>query len=441
MNHGLDCVVAEAKHSAGTPDRRSPATVPLARLPVALLVLWFAAGGPRAHGESAAPVLNLPPSKLPLEIAADLPQTMPRAEGKAWHLVDTGKAGETLPVQLVPAIAPDGTPRADHQRLIATIPPGAGDARQFRLEPVPGGNPAAKPAFRIDDVSPQSLGVWEGDRPVLVYNHGVITNPHVPKTDHRRSRGCYVHPVYGLDGEVLTDDFPRDHYHHHGLYWTWPHVKIEGVEHDLWAGSTIRQQFVRWLCRDAGPLAAVMAVENGWYVGDKKVMIERVWLRAYRARPDSRALDVELTFIPVDKPVTLWGAPGKSYGGLTMRFAPPSANDPHTRITIPSGPAPEDLYETPLAWVDFTSKFGDRADLSGAAVFVSASHPDYPPTWLTRHYGPLCVGWPGVKAKTLEPGVPVRLRYRIWIHRSAAPTEAIQQAYDAYLAAEKVALD
>jgi len=29
-------------------------------------------------------------------------------------------------------------------------------------------------------------------------------------------------------------------------------------------------------------------------------------------------------------------------------------------------------------------------------TYIHPSHPDFPPTWLTRHYGCLCVGWPGV---------------------------------------------
>ena len=59
----------------------------------------------------------------------------------------------------------------------------------------------------------------------------------------------------------------------------------------------IRQQFVRWLDRQAGPAAAVLGVENGWYVGEKKVMVERVWLRAYRAAEDHRVLDIDLALI------------------------------------------------------------------------------------------------------------------------------------------------
>jgi hypothetical protein len=289
------------------------------------------------------------------------------------------------------------------------------------------------PGFVFSELDDKSLKLSDAQRPVLVYNYGVITCDRVPASDPRRSRACYVHPLWGLGGEVLTDDFPKDHYHHHGVFWTWPHIDIEGKEYDLWADKDIHDKFVGWICRQAGPVAAVLGVENGWFVGDKKVMIERVWLRTYAVAGDARALDLEFAWIPVGSPITLRGAPGKSYGGLTVRFAPPSEKE--TVIAVPSGLTTADLPDTPLPWADMTSHFGGSPDPSGAAVFVPADHPNYPPTWLTRHYGALCVGWPGVTAQTFEPGKPIRLSYRVYIHKGAGDLQQLQQAYAGYLAA------
>ena len=105
---------------------------------------------------------------------------------------------------------------------------------------------------------------------------------------------------------------------------------------------------------------------------------------------------------------------------------------------MPSGPTKEDLPDTQLAWADFTSKFAGAKARSGAAIFVHPSHPDYPPTWLTRYYGALCVGWPGVKPKTFEPGKPIRLSYRLWIHKGPADVEQLKRAYAEYGEKKKV---
>ncbi|MHB1038484.1 MAG: DUF6807 family protein [Pirellulales bacterium] len=288
----------------------------------------------------------------------------------------------------------------------------------------------AQSPFRFAPIGDKSLGLWEGAKPVLVYNFGTMSKPGVPAD---RNRSSYVHPIYGLDGEVLTDDFPKDHYHHRGLFWGWPHVGIDGKQYDLWAITGIWQRFDRWLKQEAGPAVATLGVENGWYVGDKKVVREQVWLRVHPATADGRAIDVDLTWVPIDSPLTLAGAEGKSYGGLTLRFAP--AKD--VAITVPEGRTKEDLYITRLPWADLSARFGDAKSPSGAAIFVSPDHPDYPPTWLTRHYGVLCLGWPGVKPATFQPGVPIRCSYRVWLHRGAPDAAKLKEVYRGYAEGKK----
>ncbi len=289
----------------------------------------------------------------------------------------------------------------------------------------------AADGFRIADVNEKSLGLWEGDKPVLVYNHGVIASP--PGVPADQARSSYVHPIYGLDGEVLTDDFPEDHYHHRGLFWSWPHVQVGGQHHDLWMLKGIRHQFEKWLDRKADKTAAVLGVENGWYVGTNKVMRERIRLRVYPAAADSRAMDVDCEWTPVGQPITLTGAEGKSYGGIALRFAPGT----NTAITISSGLTGKDLPMTNLPWADLTRHWTSGKTTSGAALFVHPSHPDFPPQWLTRHYGLLSVGWPGVKPATFQPDQPTSCRYRVWIHRGSATAAQLEQAYEAFKAPEK----
>ncbi|MBI2947469.1 MAG: PmoA family protein [Verrucomicrobia bacterium] len=280
--------------------------------------------------------------------------------------------------------------------------------------------------FRFAAVSDKSLGLWENERPVLVYNQGHISSPTEPTA---RSRSAYLHPIYGLDGEILTDDFPKDHVYHRGLYWAWPHIKIDGQEYDSWSLRGIRTEFQRWIEQDAKANLAVLRLENAWYVGEKMVMAEKVAIRVHPASTESRAIDLDLTWTPTDRPITLWGADGKSYGGLTLRFGPRS----QTIITVPSGRAPEDLVVTKLPWADFSGDLNKNArGFSGAAIFVHPDHPAFPPTWMTRHYGLLAVGWPGVTPQTLPAGASFTCHYRIWIHRGVPETAEIQKAYEAY---------
>lgn len=47
-------------------------------------------------------------------------------------------------------------------------------------------------------------------------------------------RGGYIHPVYTPSGRIVTDDYPSDHYHHHGIWFAWTKTEIEGGHPDFW---------------------------------------------------------------------------------------------------------------------------------------------------------------------------------------------------------------
>jgi len=314
---------------------------------------------------------------------------------------------------------------------------------------------ATEPFRFTENSDKKQLSLTEGSLPILTYQYDVIEHEQVPQNDRRRVAGCYVHPLHGLRGEILTDNAPRDHYHHHGVFWTWPHVGIHEsdgkiTQYDLWTSNTaLKQHFVRWIDKTVSDDTATFAVENGWFIGNpednKKIMTEQVKILVHRVQEDegvkSRAVDFEFVWQPIDKPVTLRGSEGKSYGGFTIRFKPYVPEEARSRnvlakrseinsITVPSGVAKDDLPETPLAWADYTSAFDNRRGLSGATVFVPKTHPDFPPTWLTRYYGPLCIGWPGVAGRTFQPGEKIELRYRLWIHDDAVTVPQIEKAYE-----------
>jgi len=279
--------------------------------------------------------------------------------------------------------------------------------------------------FQFKEIGAKSLGLWEGERPVLTYNFGEMSLPNVRAAGTRSS---YVHPIYGMDGEVLTDDFPADHYHHHGLFWGWPHVRIGKREYDLWKMRGIRIEFQRWVAKVATADGAKLGIENGWFVRDNQVMKEQVSIDVQPTSEAGRNIDVSLTWTPIHEPITLGGAEGKSYGGVTLRFAPRTG----TIITVPGGRAKADLLIAKLPWADLSAKFPGGLATSGAALFVDPRNPDYPPEWMTRDYGVLAVGWPGVKPRTLQPGESLTCRYRLWIHRGTPDAAAVQMAYDAY---------
>jgi len=269
-------------------------------------------------------------------------------------------------------------------------------------------------AFRLEKAEGKYLHLFEGEKPVLTYNYGGVLKKGVPED---RWRSCYIHPVYGLDGEVLTDDFPADHLHHRGLCWVWPRVIVGNKEYDLWSLQGVGQKFERWLGEHVAPESARFGVVNGWYVGEKKIVNERVRVRVFRASEKGRAIDILLTLEATKEPVTISGRPPvKGYGGFSFRFAPRK----ETVITSPAGKEAEDSNLKRYPWADLSAKFGGRNSLSGVAIFDDARNPGFPNGWTLRSYGFLGVAWPGLKMHTLRPGQPLTLRYRVSVHGGGA---------------------
>lgn len=47
-------------------------------------------------------------------------------------------------------------------------------------------------------------------------------------------RGGYFHPLATPSGHVVTDDFPKNHVHHHGVWFAWTKTEFEGRHPDFW---------------------------------------------------------------------------------------------------------------------------------------------------------------------------------------------------------------
>jgi len=342
-----------------------------------------------------------------------------------------------------------------------------GDTALIKLEETKAGESyTLDDRFRFsieDDTKRGRLHVKDMDKAILTYNYGMQLNT---GAEEKYERGCYIHPLWDVNGwqRTVTEDFPPldGHLHHRGLGWTWPSVKVRGLKVQTWHPSDppLRQHFVKWLRREAGKDHATVAVENAWLLDDKeKVMTETVEIvmhplrtvtRVRDERPNrgswdvnSRAIDLKLTFEAVGGPIEISGG----YGGLLLRG---SADMKGGVITTEQGPLTGD-GGGPHPWADMTPAYEQPANTRGVAIFTPADHPPHPPgarkgnrpqtppRWLLRtSYGGLMnVSWPGSSPYTLEPGKPLLLEYRIYVHEGNTEVAQVAEAYAEYLEQRK----
>lgn len=250
----------------------------------------------------------------------------------------------------------------------------------------------------------------EDGKTALVYNYGPQLKEGAPEN---RRRCCYIFPVLTPAGVSMLDDFPKDHYHHRGIFWAWPLVETGSQKLDGWMFPNLQNRFEKWVAPPSAKKTATLTVENGWYAGDRKIVRETVKLTAYPAKAQRREFDVELKLEATAEAVTLRGSAekGKSYGGFSARFAPRE----ETAILADTGAVPKDEDLVPHAWAELSAMYeGKRATLR---ITPDPKNTGTPYQWCLRPYGFVGASFPGrtetVTGYTLEPGKPLTLRFRV----------------------------
>jgi hypothetical protein len=402
----------------------------------AVLVVTDTAG---ASARVAAPV------SLEVDMAALLGGTA--ATGKL-QLVEVTQGAETtfpVPAQFIPAA--DG---ATEGTLWWLMPPGGKGERRFRLEACQ--PPASETVAAAHDPNREAVDVTDGQSPVLRYNHGTVPPPPAVVEKYEKqmdppqyfARGDYIHPVFGPDGEEVTDDYSLDHPHHRGISWAWPVVSYQGESRDIWAvrvlpsepgGVWARPVALRQIA--SGPVLALVDAENVWKWGDTTPIVkERVVIRAFRHTDRSRFLDVDIELVALVDDVAIGGRPGASYGGFNLRTYP---SFDQRKIDMRIDPADA---EPRRAWYHLTGNFPGGKGPAGVVMLEHVTNPDYP-NQPNAHGADLVPGayprwrsvqpaWPGSRKVDLPKGEPLLLRYRLWIHPGLGDEATLTDVWQSY---------
>jgi len=278
-----------------------------------------------------------------------------------------------------------------------------------------------------EDSASGQVDLTEGSRPVLRYNYRTVEPGELlsrvseGNRIYARARSDYIHPLYGLAGEVLTRDWSVDHPHHRGIYWAWPEVDFGAERGDLHALQKVFARPTGRLELRNGTDFAEIEAENEWRWEDREPVVrERAVIRAWRSTAEGRVVDLTFEFVALKEGVSLARRGTTAYGGLNIRLETP--RDQVIQVhTDPSGAAPR------RAWSDLSGVFGGRSELSGLTVLQHPSNPGYPGDWV--QYPELSWCQPTFPASgtrhVLGLGAPLILRYRLWVHAGGAPSETV----------------
>ncbi len=296
---------------------------------------------------------------------------------------------------------------------------------------------ADQPLIRITQ-TPEGYLFEENGEPILFYQSKAKSI----EGDFRRAN--YVHPLYDLDGHILTEDFPQGHLHHRGIFWAWHQVRVNGrsvadpwaCENIEWAAvgakvaicnadsSSLRVK-VEWRC----PLSEASAANReDW----QPIVEETTFIRVYRRSDTFRRIDFEIRLLALVDDLTIGGSEDeKGYGGFSARIKLLKG----LQFVGRGGSVTPQLEGIDVGpWVDFSAKFGRGEETSGLAILCHRSLPQFPPLWVLRQKGSMQNPvYPGRTPVALSRTEPTTLRYRLIVHRGGAEQidlDKLQREYE-----------
>ena len=156
---------------------------------------------------------------------------------------------------------------------------------------------------------------------------GFQTKPELPEgVKPVFARAGYIHPIYTPSGKLVSDDYPSDHYHHHGIWAAWTKTEFEGRHPDFWnvGDGTGRIDFVgvgrTWDGAVHGGFTSRQRYVDVKATPEKAALEEEWEVTVYRT---VRGVKPYVVFDLVSTQQTATGSPLKleeyRYGGLGVR--------------------------------------------------------------------------------------------------------------------------
>jgi hypothetical protein len=269
----------------------------------------------------------------------------------------------------------------------------------------------------------------------------------------------YLAPLRAASGTIVTRQFPmatvegesHDHPHHRGLWVA--HSDVNG--YDFWNNgpepsyAKMPKRGVIVLKRveniTSGKTSGSMQVTMAWVADGQTILTEKRKMTFYAGK-ENRVMDFDIMLTAVTK-VTFGDEKDGMFAirmaaGLEEKDKKSLPNPPRTGVMVNA----EGLKGEKAAWgkrspwMDYSGEL--NGEKVGVAILDNPLNPRFPTYWHSRAYGLFAANVFGVKAfendpakdgsMTLEPGQPVRFRYRVIIHPGDAVSAGIAGEWATY---------
>lgn len=273
---------------------------------------------------------------------------------------------------------------------------------------------------QIPELNMESGGirVSEGRKDLLFYHTAARS------LDGRFERSNYIHPLYGLDGEVLTEDFPEDHLHHRGIFWAWHQLLINNQKiGDGWECRDFiwEVQEVALQPSDSLPSFTSHILWKSPIYADRRgrllpFMEERLRIGIHPRESNYRAIDFEISLRALVPDLLLGGSEDKKgYGGFSVRLQIPPDVRFHSQGKIIE---PAETAVMAANWMDISGSMGLNGAQAGLVIISCNGFDQKGTPWILREKESMQNAvFPGRDPVKISQENPLVLRYRLVVYK------------------------
>ena len=266
-------------------------------------------------------------------------------------------------------------------------------------------------------------------------NENVLFYQVEPKNQDGKYERCnYIHPLWGVDGTVITEDFPADHLHHRGVFWAWHQVWIGDKRiGDPWAIIDFDQNVTNTEFKTLKNGSGELKVEVDWKSklwkkeGEKVPYIkENIIIVIHPQKANYRKIDFKISLLALEENLKIGGSENeKGYSGFSVRMVLPED-------IIFSGPAgniePQTIAVKSNGYVNISGSLLDGNKNGGVVIIDSPENPGYPQSWILRKQKSMQnPAYPGQHAVSISTTKPLVLKYSLVVYSGELSDKKIQK--------------
>lgn len=246
------------------------------------------------------------------------------------------------------------------------------------------------------------------------------------------SRCNYIHPLYGIDGNRLTEDFPEDHLHQRGIFWAWHQILINGkLVSDGWELKNFKQEVTELefrLSKGTGIMSTVVNWKSPlWKNGSEPYLREDIRMILYPKVGNYRRIDFEIQLKALTDRLSIGGPDDeKGYGGFSVRLKLPE------NVTFNTEKGTVEPINTAVDagnLMEISGSFLKNGGPGGMVIWNNPANPAPSTLWILRQKASMQNAvFPGRQPVSIPFDQPLTLKYTLLVYKGDLNAKQIKKA-------------